>query len=40
MYDLAANARLAAEFTQFTGDRVGKPDPDGRSYAAEVRYRF
>jgi len=40
MFDLRANVRLAAEFTQFTGARVNTPDPDGRTVTVEGRYRF
>lgn len=40
MFDLYANTRLAAEFTQFTGARTGTPDPDARTFTVEVRYRF
>ncbi len=40
MFDVAANTRLAAEFTQFTGARTGTPDPDARTFTVEARYRF
>ena len=40
MYDLYTNVRVALELTQFSADRPNTPDPDARSYTAEVRYRF
>lgn len=40
MFDLRESLRLAAEFTQVTGARVGAPDPDARSVTLEARYRF
>ncbi len=41
MYDLREHLRVAAEFTQFVGDRPGTPvDPDARNVTLEARYRF
>jgi hypothetical protein len=40
MYDLREYLRVAAEFTQFVGDRPGTPDPDARNVSLEARYRF
>ncbi|HEX2061169.1 MAG TPA: hypothetical protein VHK90_10545, partial [Thermoanaerobaculia bacterium] len=40
MFDVTEHTRLAAEFTQVTGDRPGTPDFDGRGFTLEARYRF
>lgn len=40
MFDVSAPVRLAAELTQVVGERVGTPDPDGRSVTLEARYKF
>jgi hypothetical protein len=40
LYDLRENIRLGAEFTQFSGERPGTPDPDARNVRLEARYRF
>ncbi len=40
MYDLPKNVRLATEFTQMSGNRVGTPDPDGHTFTIEARYKF
>ena len=40
MVDVLAHLRVAAEFTQVTGDRVGVADVDGRSVTVEARYGF
>jgi hypothetical protein len=40
MYDLPKNVRLAAELTQMSGNRVDTPDPDGRTFTLEARYKF
>jgi hypothetical protein len=40
MFDVKPPLRVAAEFTQVVGDRVGAPDPDARSVTLEARYRF
>lgn len=39
-FDLTERTRLGAEFTQVTGDRPGTPDPDGRAFTLEARYRW
>lgn len=40
MFDLTQHARLAAEFTQFVGNRNVLPDPDARMVTLEGRYHF
>jgi len=40
LFDLFEHTRIAAEFTQFVGDRAGTPDPDARNVSLEARYRF
>lgn len=40
LFELTEHARLGAEFEQVVGDRPGTPDPNGRAFTLEARYRW